>query len=98
MAQVVTPGDRAAHGVEGAQRGVDRVRGERLLGALHGHDLGVPRIGKIPVEELEPGERLHVGELKVGDVGQAEQRAPGPPAEGRIEPGCRGWPWPEPSW
>ena len=74
-------GDRAAHGVEGTQRGVDRVRGERLLRALHGHDLGVPRVGEVAVEELEPGRRLDVGELQVGDVSQAEQRAPGAGAD-----------------
>jgi hypothetical protein len=45
----------AGHGVQGAQRGVDRVHRERLLRALHRHDLGVPGIGEVPVQELEPG-------------------------------------------
>ena len=50
---------------------------ERLLRALHGHDLGVPGIGETGVEELEPGGRLNVGQLQIGDVHQAQERAAG---------------------
>jgi hypothetical protein len=59
------------------------VHGERFLRALHRHDLGVPRVGEQAVEELEPGGRLDVGDLQVGDMGQAEQRAAG----ARLRPG-----------
>ena len=68
------PGGRAAQRVHRAHRGVHRVRGERLLRALHRHQPGVPGVGELTVEELEPGRRLDVGQLQVGDVDQAEQR------------------------
>jgi hypothetical protein len=48
-------GDRPVQGVDRAQRGVDRVHGERLLRALHRDDVGIPGVGEMAVEELEPG-------------------------------------------
>jgi hypothetical protein len=54
------------------------VHRERLLRALHGQDLGVPGVGEAGVEELEPGRRLDVGQLQVGDMDQAGQRTAGP--------------------
>src|SRR5450755_1161456 len=78
------PGDGAEDGVERAQGGVDRMRGECFLRALYRHDLGVSRIGEVPVEELEPRRRLNVSELKVGDVNQAEQRPRAVPRGRRI--------------
>jgi hypothetical protein len=82
------------HGTERAEGGVDGVRGERLLRTLHRDDLGVPGVGEAGVEELEPRRRLDVGELQVGDVNQACQRAariarglgagPGHPPSGEV--------------
>jgi hypothetical protein len=71
------PGDRTAHRVERAQRRVDGVRRQRLLRALHGHDLGVPGVGEVAVQELESGRRLDVCELQVRDVRQAQKRPRG---------------------
>jgi hypothetical protein len=65
--------------VDGAQHGIDRMRGERLLRALDGDDLGVPGVGEVAVEELAAGRRLDVRELDIGQVDQAQQR----PARGR---------------
>jgi hypothetical protein len=45
--------------------------GKCFLRPLHRHDLGIPRVGEQAVEELEPGGRLDVGDLQIGDVGQA---------------------------
>ncbi len=85
---------RPAQRVHRAQRGVHRVRGERLLRALHRHYSRVPGVGEVAVEELEPGRRLDVGQLQVGDVDEAEEgagawwawrldaRRPGRPAAG----------------
>jgi hypothetical protein len=66
------------------------VHRERLLGSLHGQDLRVPGVGIAGVEELEPRGRLNVGQLKIGDVHQAQQRAAGilrvrPQRPGRAE-------------
>jgi hypothetical protein len=69
------PGGWAGRRVEGPHRGVDGVRRECLLRALHRHDLRVPRVGEVPVEKLEPGRRLDVSQLEVGDVHQATERA-----------------------
>ena len=78
-------GHRAAgQPVHGPDRGVDGVRGERLLRPLDRHDHRVARVGELPVEELEPRRRLHVGELQVGDVGEDQQRAAAPAAAGAV--------------
>jgi len=46
---------------------------ERLLGALHRDDLGIPAVREASIEELEPGRRLDVRKLQIRDVNQAEQ-------------------------
>ena len=51
--------------------------GERFLRTLHGNDLDVPGVGEAGVEELEPGWRLDVSDLQIGDMRQAEQRTAG---------------------
>jgi hypothetical protein len=80
-------GRRTPHGGESAHGGVDGVHRERLLRALHGQDLGVPGVGEAGVEELEPGRRLDVGQLQVGDMDQAGQRTAGPLLAGLGRPG-----------
>jgi hypothetical protein len=63
------------HRAERAEGGVDGVCRERLLGTLHGDDLSVPGVREAGVDELEPRRRLDIGELQLGDVNQAGQRA-----------------------
>src|SRR5579875_351956 len=78
---------RPAYRVESAYRRVDRAGGERLLRPLHGNWLGVPRVGVVAVEELEASRRLHVGQLQVCDVREAEQRPAGALWPGNGGPG-----------
>ena len=68
-------GRRTVYRAERADGGIDGVYRERLLRALHGNEAGVPAVREVGVEELEPGRRLDVSELQIGDVNQAEQRA-----------------------
>jgi hypothetical protein len=48
------------------------------MGALHRNEARVPAVREVGVEKLEPGRRLDVSQLQIGDVHQAEQRTPRP--------------------
>src|SRR5216683_2253110 len=55
----------------------DRVLVQRLLRPVHGEQLAETRVGIFAVDELESRGRLHVGDVQVGEVGDARQHLAG---------------------
>ena len=68
--------------VQRSDHGIQRVGVEGLLGAVHRKQEAEARIGALSVHELEAGRRLDVGQVEVGQVGEARDRPPRAPRAG----------------